>query len=148
MDLVVVNFMEDNQAGVSRLISEFLHRPVTDLNQEIVNLSGQTMDELTMSRGEENLRQIEHDVFGAKLAKRNVVLTAPSHVLTRYENLKMLQETGAFVVVLKDQKNADKTFEAMLEQSFGHDRMIDAAELSTKEAARRVAACWSTQKAA
>ena len=52
MDLVVVNFMEDNQAGVSRLISEFLHRPVTDLNQEIVNLSGQTMDELTMSRGE------------------------------------------------------------------------------------------------
>lgn len=104
MDLVVVNFMEDNQAGVSRLISEFLHRPVTDLNQEIVNLSGQTMDELTMSRGEENLRQIEHDVFGAKLAERNVVLTAPSHVLTRYENLKMLQETGAFVVVLKDQK--------------------------------------------
>ena len=56
MDLVVVNFMEDNQAGVSRLISEFLHRPVTDLNQEIVNLSGQTMDELTMSRGEETLR--------------------------------------------------------------------------------------------
>ena len=45
MDLVVVNFMEDNQAGVSRLISEFLHRPVTDLNQEIVNLSGRTDDE-------------------------------------------------------------------------------------------------------
>ena len=60
----------------------------------------------------------------------------------------MLQETGAFVVVLKDQKAADKPFEAMLEQSFGHDRMIDAANLSTREAVRRVAACWSTQKAA
>ena len=101
-----------------------------------------------MSRGEADLRQIEHDVFGAKLAEHNVVLTAPSHVLTRFENLKMLQETGAFVVVLKDQKAADKPFEAMLEQSFGHDRMIDAANLSTREAVRRVAACWSTQKAA
>lgn len=148
MDLVVVNFMEDNQAGVSRLISEFLHRPVTDLNQEIVNLSGQTMDQLTMSRGEEDLHQIEHDVFGAKLAERNVVLTAPSHVLTRFENLKMLQETGALVVVLKDAKSANKSLETMLEQSFGKDRMIDAANLSAAEAAQRVAAFWSTQKAA
>lgn len=148
MDLVVVNFMEDNQAGVSRLISEFLHRPVTDLNQEIVNLSGQTMDQLTMSRGEEDLHQIEHDVFGAKLAERNVVLTAPSHVLTRFENLKMLQETGALVVVLKDAKSANKSLETMLEQSFGKDRMIDAANLSAAEAAQRVAVFWSTQKAA
>lgn len=148
MDLVVVNFMEDNQAGVSRLISEFLHHPVTDLNQEIVNLSGQTMDQLTMSRGEADLRQIEHDVFGAKLAEHNVVLTAPSHVLTRFENLKMLQETGAFVVVLKAEKTADKSFETMLERSFGKDRMIDAANLSTKEAVQSVAAFWSTQKAA
>lgn len=136
MNLVIVNLTAANQDTINQLLNELLHYPVLELDQEVANLSGQTTAQLQLKNGNEVFRQLEHDVLGAKLLERNAILSVPSHVLTRYENLKMLREVHVPVIVL--QNSLDQDFAKVLRQSFGNRSMLNIANLTVQEAAQRV----------
>ncbi|MDN2453312.1 shikimate kinase [Lactobacillus sp. UCMA15818] len=100
MDAILIGFMGSGKTTIGRLLAETLVVPHTDLDQEIVENTGQTIKEIFSNYGEKRFRELEHKTLLKQLNKNGVLSTGGGTPIS-IRNLKILQAAKTPVILLE-----------------------------------------------
>lgn len=115
--IVLTGFMGAGKSAVGRLLAERSGWEFLDLDTHIETATGKRARELFDTLGETGFRQLECDLWGRALQRRQAILAPGGAVIDKIANQILLAESqGAFVAFL------DARFETLMERCLQQER--------------------------
>ena len=114
------------KSTVGKLLAQALDLPFLDLDTEIENVSGQTVSNFIIEKGEEAFRDIETNILNESIAGAEKVITLGGGALLRDENRTLAQTHGQVVFL-----EADLSILSMRLAQDTNQRPLLACELKT-----------------
>ena len=103
-NVYLIGMMGSGKTSSGRFLAKLLNVPFADLDEQIVERAGQSINDIFKTKGESHFRQMESEVLGrASESNGYVVATGGGIVLNPANNARM-KETGT-VIYLKTSLN-------------------------------------------
>jgi shikimate kinase len=99
-NIVLIGFMGSGKSSVARLVASKLGHRFVDTDRLVTNAVGSTIKEIFEQQGENFFRDREAEALRSLQGRSNIVLATGGGIVTRRENIPLLQKLG-FVVWLK-----------------------------------------------
>ncbi len=96
-NLVLVGFMATGKTEVGRILAKKMERDFFDVDDDIVNTTGMSIDKIFEDFGEEFFRDLESNVIQKISDKTNLVIATGGGSLLRAENVENLKRSGVLV---------------------------------------------------
>ncbi|NQT48355.1 MAG: shikimate kinase, partial [Chloroflexi bacterium] len=74
--IILIGFSTTGKSEVGRQVADYLGWELIDTDEDIVRLSGKSIDEIFAQDGEEHFRQIERQVLSGACARERAVISA------------------------------------------------------------------------
>lgn len=97
MNVVLIGLMGSGKSSVGRLVSQKLGFGFADTDSIITECAGRSIPEIFASEGEEGFRKRETEALRSLLDKRGMIIATGGGIVTRPENIAMLQQLGYVV---------------------------------------------------
>lgn len=107
-NIILIGFMGSGKSSVGRLVASKLGHKFVDTDRLVTNTTGSTIADLFEKKGESYFRDRETEALRSLQGRSNLVVATGGGIITRKENIPLLQELG-FVVWL--QTNQEVLFE-------------------------------------
>lgn len=100
-NIYLIGFMGAGKTTVGKILAEKTGKKLTDIDQEIVTIIGCSVNDYFTKHGEEQFRQVEHDVLSSfKTETNGAIISTGGGIVLKNENRQYLKEQ-AYVVYLK-----------------------------------------------
>ena len=96
-NIVLIGMPSAGKTTVGRMLAERLNRPFTDLDDEIVKLSGRDIPAIFREEGEKAFRDIESEAVRIASQATGAVIATGGGAVLREENIKRLKQNGILV---------------------------------------------------
>ena len=98
--IVIIGMPCSGKSTIGRMTAQYFHMDFYDLDTEIVNYAGMTIEEIFREKGEAEFRRIETLVTGMMAGKDNAVIATGGGIVTRPENMALLKIEGTLVMYI------------------------------------------------
>jgi shikimate dehydrogenase len=106
------------KSTVGRLLAKAMGRQFADIDERIVVAAGKNIPQIFADNGEETFRRLETRILGEEAKKSGIVIATGGGVVTRSENLDLLNQ-NSLIVYLKRELNELVTKGRPLSQGVG-----------------------------
>ncbi len=89
--------MGSGKTTIGKKISNKLHIPFLDLDQEIEKKEGKTISQIFALHGEKYFREVEHHVLLALIEKKSFVLSTGGGTPCFFDNMKRMKYSGTSI---------------------------------------------------
>lgn len=94
MNVVLIGFRCCGKTSVGKLLARNLMRKFVDLDEDVIELAGCSIEEIVLSRGWEHFRELERKAVEKFAAQDNLVIAAGGGVVTDRGNVDNLRRNG------------------------------------------------------
>ncbi len=95
--IFLIGMMGSGKTTVGKKLSNKLHIPFLDLDQEIEKKEGKTIAQIFALHGEKYFREIEHEVLIALIEKESFVLSTGGGTPCFYDNMEHMKQSGTSI---------------------------------------------------
>jgi len=97
---VIIGMPCSGKSTIGRMAAQHFNMDFYDLDTEIVNYAGMSIEEIFREKGEAEFRRIETLVTGMMARKDNAVIATGGGIVTRPENMALLKIEGTLVMYI------------------------------------------------
>jgi shikimate kinase len=96
-NLVLVGFMGTGKTEVGKAVSERLGRVFVDIDDQIIQSAGMTINEIFKQHGEDRFREIESGMIKKFSKLQGLVISTGGGSLLKMENVQNLKHSGVLI---------------------------------------------------
>ena len=109
--IILIVFSTTGKSEVGRQVADYLGWELIDTDEDIVRLTGKSIDEIFAQDGEEHFRQIERQVLSGACARERAVISAGGGAILDPRNRELMNDSG---VVICLEASAETIYERLL----------------------------------
>ena len=100
LNLIITGYIEPNRPRVARQLSERLNLKLVDVERQIEDRFGDSLDNIRATYGERRLKTVETDIMDEVALHRSTVIRVNGSTLVNSGHLEVLQRTGPVVCLV------------------------------------------------
>jgi shikimate kinase len=93
-NIILVGFMASGKSHVGRVLSQQLHWPLIDADQEIVKQQGKSVQSIFNEDGEAAFREVERSIIASLCAGKGTVIAAGGGAFLDPDNRRLMLASG------------------------------------------------------
>ncbi len=98
--IVLIGMPCSGKSSIGRVLADHYGLAFFDLDEEIENFAGMSIDDIFATKGEAEFRKIETHVTEMMASSENAVIATGGGIVTKPENMKILKNEGSLVVYI------------------------------------------------
>ncbi len=101
-NLILTGYTGPYQPLIGRRIAQLLHMPYINIEWQVEERAGLSLDEIRTRFGESHLKMLENEVMQEAILNRNAVIRISGHVLRHNRRYERFLETGPIICLVAE----------------------------------------------
>ncbi len=101
-NIVLVGFMGTGKTTVGKLLAEQTGMPLVDMDTQIEERAGKTINEIFAQDGEPHFRALEREIAQELASKDSQIISTGGGIVLNPDNIAAFEKTGLVVCLLAD----------------------------------------------
>ena len=98
--IILIGMPCSGKSSIGKALAQHYHLDFVDMDEEIVNTAGMSIQEIFETQGEAAFRAIESQVAKRLSETKNVLIATGGGVVTREENMRFLKKNTSIIIFI------------------------------------------------